>query len=149
MRSRQQPIAATANSAVSLVMPTLTKPALAVTSYTPGHHLAELFVREVMHVDAPRIAFRLIVGSTVLEVADQLLLLGIDGDDGLLLGLRRNHYRVHVFELGVAVGMVRAFIRLAIELAREAEFHQLRADGIGTDRMSHLGQRHRELRHAF
>src|SRR6266849_6368859 len=35
MRSSQQRIDCTANSAVSLVIPTLTKPALAVTSYTP------------------------------------------------------------------------------------------------------------------
>ena len=48
------------------------------------HDLAELLVLEVVHVDAPRIAFRTIVGSAVLEVAEQLLLLRIDGDDGLL-----------------------------------------------------------------
>src|SRR5215469_15275692 len=35
MRSSQQRIDCTANSAVSLVIPTLTKPALAVISYTP------------------------------------------------------------------------------------------------------------------
>jgi len=38
------------------------------------HNLAELLVLEVGHVDAPRIAFRTIVGSAVLEVAEQLLL---------------------------------------------------------------------------
>src|SRR5271165_6300607 len=113
------------------------------------HDLAELLVLEVVHVHAPRIAFRTIVGSAVLEVAEQLLLLRIDGDDGLLAGLRRNDFRVDVFELGVAVGMVRAFIRLAIGLAREPELRQLRADRIGADRMSHLGQCRGELRHAF
>jgi hypothetical protein len=45
--------------------------------------------------------------------------------------------------------MVRASIRLAIGLAREPELRQFRADGIGADRMSHLGQRRRELRHAI
>jgi hypothetical protein len=35
MRSSQQRIDCTANSAVSLVIPTLTNPVLAVTSYTP------------------------------------------------------------------------------------------------------------------
>ena len=86
------------------------------------HDLAELLVLEVVYVHAPRVAFRAIIGSAVLEVADQLLLLRVDGDDGLLLGLRRNDFRVDVFELGIAVGMLRAFIRLAIELAREPEF---------------------------
>ena len=33
---------------------------------------------EVVHLHAPRIAFRAIVGATVLVVADQLFLLGID-----------------------------------------------------------------------
>ena len=45
--------------------------------------------------------------------------------------------------------MFRAFIRLAIGLAREAEFHQLRAHRIGTDRMPHLGQGCGELLHAL
>jgi hypothetical protein len=71
-----------------------------------------LFFRKFLnHIDAPRIAF--------LEVADQFLLLGVDGDDGLVLGLRRNDFRIDVFELGVSVGMFRAFIRLAVGLARE------------------------------
>ena len=42
------------------------------------HDLAELLVLEVVHLHAPRIAFRAIVGATVLVVADQLFLLGID-----------------------------------------------------------------------
>jgi hypothetical protein len=62
------------------------------------------------------IAFRAIIGSAILEVADQFLLLRVDGDDRLMLSLRRNGFRVDVFELGIAVGMMRAFIRLAIGL---------------------------------
>ena len=46
--------------------------------------------------------------SAGLEVAEQLLLLRIDGDDRLLAALRRKDFRVDVFELGVALGMVRA-----------------------------------------
>src|SRR5258708_39883233 len=68
----------------------------------PYTTLFRSLVLEVMHVDTLRIAFRTIVGSTVLEVADQLLLLRVDGDDGLSLGLRRNDFRVDVVELGVA-----------------------------------------------
>ena len=117
--------------------------------YAIRHHLAELLVLEVVYVHAPRVAFRAIIGSAVLEVADQLLLLRVDGDDGLLLGLRRNDFRVDVFELGIAVGMFRAFIRLAIGLAREPQFHQLRAHRIGTDRMPHPRQGGGEFVHAF
>jgi hypothetical protein len=114
-----------------------------------GHDLAELLVLEVVHVHALRIAFGTIIGSAILEVANQFLLLGVDGDDGLLLGLRRNDFRVDVFELGVAVGMSRAFIRLAVRLAREPEFHQFRAHRVGTDRMPHLRQGRGKLLHAF
>jgi hypothetical protein len=35
-----------------------------------------------------------------LEVADQFFLLRVNGDDGLLLGLRGNDFCVDVFELG-------------------------------------------------
>jgi TolB-like protein len=82
-----------------------------------GHDLAELLILEVVDVHAQWGAFRTIIGSAILEVANQLLLLGVDGDDGLLLSLRRNDFRVDIFELGVAVGMLGAFIRLAIGLA--------------------------------
>ncbi len=133
MRSSQQRIDCTANSAVSLVIP----------------DLAELLVLEVVHVHAPWIAFRTIIGSAILEVADQLLLLRIDGDDGLLSCLRGNDLRVDIFELGISVGMFRAFIRLAIGLAREPKLHQLLAHRIGTDRMPHLRERRRQLLHAF
>src|SRR5579859_1604987 len=45
--------------------------------------------------------------------------------------------------------MFRAFIGLAVGLARESEFHQLRAHRVGTDRMPHLGQGCGKLLHAF
>ena len=102
-----------------------------------------------MHVHALGIAFRTIIGSAILEVADQFFLLRVNGDDGLLLGLRGNDFCVDVFELGVAVGMVRAFVRFAIELAREAELYQLLVHGVGADRMSHRGQGRRQLLQAF
>ncbi|CAH2405807.1 hypothetical protein MES5069_50007 [Mesorhizobium escarrei] len=46
-----------------------------------------------------------IIGSAILEVADQLLLLRVDRDDGLAGGLRGDDFRVDVFELRVAFGM--------------------------------------------
>ncbi len=64
----------TANSAVSLVIPTLTKPAFGGHIVHPiGHDLAELLILEVVDVHAPWGAFRTIIGSTILEVADELL----------------------------------------------------------------------------
>jgi hypothetical protein len=66
-----------------------------------------------VHVDAPWVALGAIIGSPVLEVADQFLLLCINRDDRLLLGLCRNDLGVDIFELGIAVGMLGAFIRLA------------------------------------
>ena len=41
------------------------------------------FILEVVHVHALWIAFWTIISSAILEVADQLLLLRVDGDDGL------------------------------------------------------------------
>ena len=150
MRSSQQQIDCTANSAGVARDPDADESGVGGHIVHPiGHDLAELLVLEVVHVDAPRITFGAIIGSAILEVADQFLLLGVDGDDGLLLGLRRNHFRIDVFELGVSVGMFRAFIRLAVGLAREPELHQLRANRVGTDRMPHLGQGCGKLLHAF
>src|SRR6202030_1966496 len=108
-----------------------------------------LLVLEIVHVHALWIALGTIIGSAILEVADQLFLLRVDGDDGLLLSLRRNDFRVDVFELGVSIGMFRAFIRLAVGLAREPEFYQLRAHRVGTDRMPHLRQGRGKLLHVF
>ncbi len=50
----------------------------------------------------------------ILEVADKLLLLGIDRDRWLTGSLERRHVGVDVLELGVAVGVARAFARLAV-----------------------------------
>jgi len=51
-----------------------------------------------------RIAFEAIIRPAILEVANQFLLLGVNGDDGLLLGRRCNDFCADVFELGVSVG---------------------------------------------
>jgi hypothetical protein len=48
-----------------------------------------------------------------------------DQDEGLLVCLRRNDFCADVFELGISVGMFRAFIRLAIGVARKSEFQHL------------------------
>ncbi len=63
--------------------------------------------------------------------------------------LCRDHLRVDVLELCVPVGMLRAFIRFAIVLARKAKLHQFLAHGIGADWMAHCRQRVSELVHAL
>ena len=61
----------------------------------------------------------------------------------------RDHLRVDVLELRIAVRMLRAFIGLAIVLARKANLHQFLAHGIGADRMAHCRQCLSELVHAL
>jgi len=75
-----------------------------------------------VHVHALRIAFGAIISSSILEVANQFLLLGVDGDDGLLLGLRRNDFRADVFELGVSVRMFRASSALRFDWRENPSF---------------------------
>ena len=87
-----------------------------------GHDLAELLVLEVVHLDAPRIAFGPIIGTAVLEVADQLLLLGVDGDDRLLPGLRRNDVRVDVLELRVRSGCLAPSSALRLDWRENPSF---------------------------
>src|SRR5208337_342833 len=91
-----------------------------------GNGFAEFFVDEVMHVDLLRTAFRSIVASGVLVRADQLLLLGVDRDHRLAGALKGQDLRVDMFELSVSVGMMTAFLGLAVDLAAIAEaFEQL------------------------
>ena len=70
-----------------------------------GRDLAELLVLEVVHFHAPRITLRPPIAAGVAVVADQFLLLGVDGDDGLTSGLGRHNFGVDILELGVPVGM--------------------------------------------
>src|SRR5262245_48285467 len=114
-----------------------------------GHHLAQRLVLEVVHVDADRLALGAVVGAAVPEVADQLLLLRIHGDDGLPCSLCRDYLGVDVRELRIAVRMPGAFIGLAVVLPREAELRQFLGNRIGTDRMAHRRQSVRELVHAL
>lgn len=91
----------------------------------------------------------MIVGAGVLEVANQLLLLGVDRDDRLPCSLRGDHLRVDVLELRVAVRMPGAFLGLPVVLTREAEFHQLLGNRVGADQMAHLRQRGGGFVHAL
>jgi ribosomal protein S18 acetylase RimI-like enzyme len=88
------------------------------------HDLAEFLVLEVVLLHALRIAFRAIVGASVLMVADQLFLLGVDRNDGLPRRLCGDRLNVDVLELRIAVGMLGALVGLAVRLPTVAEPRQ-------------------------
>ena len=71
-----------------------------------GDRLAELWVFEVVGADLDRLAGRAPLTPAVLEVADQLLLLGVDRYHRLAGGHRARDRGVYVLELRVAVGML-------------------------------------------
>ncbi len=69
-----------------------------------------------MHVDLLRFPARLVLQTTVLELSDEFLLLGVNGDDrptdtGMLSGLPGQ-----IAELRVAVGMLTTFDDLGVAL---------------------------------
>src|SRR4029077_4859992 len=91
---------------------------------TVGNAFAKFLVDEVMHIDLVGTALRSIVAACVLVRADQFLLLGIDRDHRLAGGLERDDLPVDVFEMSGAVGMMAAFLGLAIDLPTIAKAFQ-------------------------
>ena len=80
-----------------------------------GDRLAEFLVLEVVDADQLGLALRAPLPTAVLEIADQLLLLGIDRDRRLLGGDRRLDPLVDVAKLRVAVGVARALSGLRLD----------------------------------
>ena len=70
-----------------------------------GDGAAQFRDQEVVDPNLFGIAPRAPLTARVLEVADQLLLLGIDRDDRLLLGQGGARRAIEGGELGVAIGM--------------------------------------------
>ena len=87
-----------------------------------GHGAAKFFDQEVVHAHFFRIASRTPFAAGVLEIADQFLLLRIDRNSRLVLGL------VDEAELRVAVGVGGAFAGLAAGMQTELLFLQQLAD---------------------
>jgi len=81
-----------------------------------GNGLAELLVREVMHLDLLRLSLGLPFRARILKFPDQFLLFRIDRHHRLMPLLERDHLLADVFKLGVAIRMRRAFPSLAIGL---------------------------------
>src|SRR6202043_3578891 len=104
-----------------------------------------------MHIDLVGTAFRSIVAACVLVGADQFLLLAIDRDHRLAGGLESDDLPVDVLELrlSVAVGMMAAFLGLAIDLPAIAKAFQQFGDAARRYLMPHVAQRRGELRMAL
>jgi hypothetical protein len=80
-----------------------------------GDRLAELSVLEVVDADQLGLALRAPLPAGVLEIADELLLLGVDRDRRLLGGDRRLNLPVEVAKLRIAVGVARASPALRLD----------------------------------
>src|SRR3954464_13975450 len=83
---------------------------------TIGDHLAEVLVLEVVRIDLDRLAFGSVIATGVLEFADQLLLLRVDRDHRQLRRLARLGAGVDMLELRIAIRMVAAILRLAVDV---------------------------------
>ena len=86
-----------------------------------GHDLAEPLVLEIVDADRLRCALRPQLAAAGLEVADELLLLRVDRDRRLAVGLMAQDQPVDGLELLVAVRMHAALPRLAVRLQAEPQ----------------------------
>src|SRR6516165_512908 len=112
---------------------------------TVGHRLAQLLIGKIVHIDALWRAFWTPVGAGVLEVAEQLFLLGIDRDHRLPGSLRSQYLRVDVLELRIAVGVMGTLIGLAVGLPAKAQLRQQPLDAAGADGVTEAAQRSTKL----
>jgi len=74
--------------------------------------LPELRVNEVVDADLLGLPLRLVLAALVREVADELHLLGLDGDDRIPGLLQVSDLGRDVLELGVSILVPASFLRL-------------------------------------
>ena len=94
-----------------------------------------------MHVDRQRVALGAQLTPAVLELADELLLLGVDRDDRLSGLQTRLDDCVEIAELSVAVGVLGALLGLGVGLQAEAQAAQQIADHRAVGAMPALDER--------
>jgi hypothetical protein len=111
--------------------------------------LSKVLVDEVMHVDLVGTAFRTIVAASVLEAANQFLLLGVDRNHWLTRGLGADHRGVDVLELRVPVRVMAAFQCLAVHLAAVFQQTQQFRNAAVSDLVTHTAQGRGQLRMAL
>ena len=114
-----------------------------------GDCLAELLVLEVMDADPLRLPFEAPFAPWVLEIADQLLLLGIHADHRPPRRDRRRGGLIDVRKLRVTIGMRSPFLGLHVGLQRVAQQPHERRDGSEVHVVTHLTQRAGDLPHAL
>jgi len=85
-----------------------------------GRRLAQRWQRKVVRPDRLGLAFGAQFTVSVFEVADQLVLLGVDGNGRLVRGMERLTLGFDVFELCVAIGVMGALAGLTVGLEAEA-----------------------------
>ena len=102
-----------------------------------GHRPPEFGNGEIVHANILGFALRPPFAPSVLEVADQFLLLGVDRDRRLACGQRCRHLLIDVAKLPVAIRMVSAFAHLAIGLQAVAKRVQQFTDHRAADLMPH------------
>lgn len=105
-----------------------------------GDGLVQLRVSEVMHVHRHRLTCRPPLAAAVLEVSDELLLLGVHADHWLATVPVPTGLLVEIAELGVAVRVLTALDRLDVGLQAEAFVPQQAGDGVGADAVPGPGQ---------
>jgi hypothetical protein len=93
-----------------------------------GRDLAEFGYLEVMHPNGLGLALGTQLFAAVLEVADQFLLLGVDGDGGRTRCDGCRYRRIDVLELPVAIRMARALAGFPVGLAAVFQLAQQQAD---------------------
>ena len=89
-----------------------------------GSDLAECGNLEVMNAYGLRIAFGPQLTASILEIADQFLLFGIDRDGRLVAITELFDLRIDVFKLHVTVRMGRTLPRFLVGMKAEAELPQ-------------------------
>ena len=112
-------------------------------------HLAEFRDDEVVHPNRLGLPLRTQFAAAVPEVADKLLLFGIDRDDRLAGSLKHLHFGIDVLELRVAVRMAGAFARLCIGLQAEAQTLQQSAHQLLASTEAQCGERRGQMALAF
>jgi hypothetical protein len=81
-----------------------------------GDGLAEFLIDEVIHADLRRMPRGVPLTASILEIAEKVLLLGIDRNDGLAAALQVLHPGVEMLELRVAVWVLAPLAGLAYSL---------------------------------
>ena len=107
--------------------------------------LAEVLVWEVVDIDPFGLPGGLVLPATVLEVSDQFLLLGVNGDHRLAISRMLGDLPRQVAELGIAVLMLTTLSHLRIRLQTETQVTQHLGDRTVRHPMTRLGQRRSQV----